>query len=80
MAIHDIVYMGDPVLRTEAAEVTVFDDNLRTLVRDMFEIIDEDRGGLITIQELHQTIREIGQELSVDDARARAYFEGVPVR
>ena len=37
MAIHDIVYMGDPVLRTEAAEVTVFDDNLRTLVRDMFE-------------------------------------------
>ena len=46
----------------------------------MFEIIDEDRGGLITIQELHQTIREIGQELSVDDARARAYFEGVPVR
>ncbi|MCH1570918.1 MAG: peptide deformylase [Longimicrobiales bacterium] len=37
MAIHDIVYMGDPVLRTEAAEVTVFDDNLRALVRDMFE-------------------------------------------
>lgn len=37
MAIHDIVYMGDPALRTEAAEVTVFDDNLRALVRDMFE-------------------------------------------
>ncbi len=37
MAIHDIVYLGDPALRTEAAEVTVFDDNLRALVRDMFE-------------------------------------------
>ena len=37
MAIREIVYMGDPVLRTEAEDVTVFDDDLRTLVRDMFE-------------------------------------------
>ncbi|KAH8044696.1 Ca2-binding protein [Aureococcus anophagefferens] len=37
------------------------------LIQDMFDIIDEDRGGLITVQELHQTISEIGQELSVDD-------------
>jgi len=37
MAIHEIVYLGDPVLRTEADEVTVFDDDLRALVRDMFE-------------------------------------------
>lgn len=29
--------MGDPVLRQEAAEVTVFDDALRALVRDMYE-------------------------------------------
>jgi len=29
--------MGDPVLRAEAEEVTVFDDDLRSLVRDMFE-------------------------------------------
>jgi peptide deformylase len=37
MAIRDIVFMGDPVLRREADEVTVFDDDLRALVRDMFE-------------------------------------------
>ena len=37
MAIRDIVLMGDPVLRTRAEEVTSFDDELRTLVRDMFE-------------------------------------------
>ena len=37
MAIRDIVYLGDPVLRTEAEDVTVFDDDLRALVRDMFE-------------------------------------------
>jgi len=37
MAIREIVYLGDPVLRTEAEDVTVFDDELRALVRDMFE-------------------------------------------
>ncbi|MDH5759578.1 MAG: peptide deformylase [Gemmatimonadota bacterium] len=37
MAIRDIVLMGDPVLRTEAEEVTSFDDALRKLVDDMFE-------------------------------------------
>lgn len=29
--------MGDPVLRREAEDVTSFDDELRSLVRDMFE-------------------------------------------
>ncbi len=37
MAIREIVLMGDPVLRTEADEVTEFDDGLRALVRDMYE-------------------------------------------
>ena len=37
MAIREIVYMGDPVLRAEAEEVTVFDEGLQALVRDMFE-------------------------------------------
>ena len=37
MAIRDIVFMGDPVLRRAAEEVETFDDELRRLVRDMFE-------------------------------------------
>jgi peptide deformylase len=37
MSIRGIVLMGDPVLRTEAEDVTSFDDELRALVRDMFE-------------------------------------------
>lgn len=37
MAVRDIVLMGDPVLRQPGAEVEVFDQELRTLVRDMFE-------------------------------------------
>jgi peptide deformylase len=37
MAIRPIVLLGDPVLRTPAAPVEAFDDELRSLVSDMFE-------------------------------------------
>jgi peptide deformylase len=37
MSIREIVLLGDPVLRTEAEDVAAFDDDLRSLVRDMFE-------------------------------------------
>jgi len=37
MPLREIVLMGDPVLRTEAEPVEAFDDDLRSLVRDMFE-------------------------------------------
>src|SRR3954466_7744634 len=35
--VRPIVIMGDPVLRTKAADVTEFDDELHELVEDMFE-------------------------------------------
>lgn len=51
MAIREIVLMGDPVLRREGAEVTEFDDDLRHLVRDMFETMyDADGIGLAAPQ------------------------------
>jgi len=37
VSVREVVLMGDPVLRTEADPVEVFDEELRTLVRDMFE-------------------------------------------
>jgi peptide deformylase len=37
MALREIVLMGEPVLREEASPVEAFDDDLRTLVSDMFE-------------------------------------------
>jgi peptide deformylase len=37
VAIREIVLLGDPVLRERADDVTEFDDELRKLVRDMFE-------------------------------------------
>lgn len=40
MAVLPIRITGEPVLHERAAEVTVFDDDLRTLVDDMFETMD----------------------------------------
>jgi len=37
MAVRDILLMGDPILREVAEDVEDFDDELRALVRDMFE-------------------------------------------
>ncbi|GAA3335145.1 peptide deformylase [Curtobacterium albidum] len=40
MAVLPIRITGEPVLHERAAEVTVFDDDLRTLVDDMYETMD----------------------------------------
>jgi len=37
VSLREIVLMGDPVLRQPAAEVGAFDEELRTLVSDLFE-------------------------------------------
>jgi peptide deformylase len=37
VSVRDIVLLGDPILRLEAEEVDVFDEDLRVLVRDLFE-------------------------------------------
>ncbi|WP_158864116.1 peptide deformylase [Leifsonia sp. AG29] len=44
MAVLPIRITGDPVLHERAAEVTVVDDELRRLVADMFETMDEAPG------------------------------------
>lgn len=44
MPIRPIVITGSPVLHTRAAEVTVFDEELRQLVADMYETMDEAPG------------------------------------
>ncbi len=40
MAVLPIRITGEPVLHERAAEVTAFDDDLRTLVADMYETMD----------------------------------------
>ncbi|KFF60707.1 peptide deformylase [Cryobacterium sp. MLB-32] len=51
MAVRAIVISGDPVLHSPAADVEHFDDELRTLVHDMFETMDAAPGvGLAATQ------------------------------
>lgn len=42
--IYPIVIDGEPVLRQRALEVTEFDDELRTLIADMFETLEASNG------------------------------------
>lgn len=44
MTIRPIVIAGEPVLHTRAAEVTHFNDELRTLVEDMYDTMDKAPG------------------------------------
>jgi peptide deformylase len=44
MTIRPICITGNPVLHSKALEVTVFDDELKALVQDMFETMDEAPG------------------------------------
>ena len=44
MATRPIRLLGDPVLRTPAVEVTTFDKELRTLVKDMADTMIEEPG------------------------------------
>lgn len=44
MSIRPICIAGEPVLHTRASEVTVFDDDLKALVADMYETMDKAPG------------------------------------
>ena len=51
MAIHEIIEVPDPRLKTVSTDVTAFDDDLKTLISDMFETMYAANGiGLAAIQ------------------------------
>lgn len=51
MAYRDIRIIGDPVLRTPCEWITDIDDNVRSLVEDLLETVDQDgRAGLAANQ------------------------------
>lgn len=67
MAIREIVLMGDPVLRAEAEPVTVFDDGLRRLVRDMFETMYHAEGIGLAAPQIGVSIRVVVVDLRRDE-------------
>jgi peptide deformylase len=66
MAIHDIVLLGDPVLRKPAADVEVFDEALEALVQDMFETMYHAEGVGLAAPQIG-----ISRRVLVADVRAR---------
>ena len=67
MAIHEIILMGDPALRTKAEEVTAFDKELGKLVRDMFETMYHAEGIGLAAPQIGKSKRVIVVDLRRDD-------------
>ncbi len=59
--------MGDPVLRTEAEEVSAFDDDLQALVRDMFETMYHAEGIGLAAPQIGLSMRLIVVDLRRED-------------
>ena len=67
MAVREIVILGDPVLRREAEDITVFDAELQALVRDMFETMYHAEGIGLAAPQIGLSKRIIVIDLRRDD-------------
>lgn len=74
MALLNILQFPDPRLRTRAKPVEVFDDNLKTLVKDMFETMYEAPGiGLAATQvDVHK--RLLVMDISEEKDRPQVFI------
>jgi peptide deformylase len=72
VSIHPVVIAGEPVLHRRAAEVTVFDEGLRTLIADMFETMDRANGVGLAAPQIGVGLRVFTYAMANDD--------GVPER
>jgi len=71
MALLNILHFPDPKLRTIAKQVTVFDDNLRQLVADMFETMYEAPGIGLAATQVDRHIRLLVMDVSEDGDKPR---------
>jgi peptide deformylase len=67
MTIRPICITGNPVLHTKALEVTVFDDDLRTLVQDMYETMDEAPGVGLAAPQIGVNLRVFVYDWDAED-------------
>ena len=67
MAVHEIVLLGDPVLREVAEDVQAFDKSLRALVRDMFETMYHAEGIGLAAPQIGISSRVIVIDLARED-------------
>src|ERR1700678_131966 len=67
MAIRDIRLFGDPILRTAAEPVTDFDKQLRSLVKDLTQTLDEAQGAGLAAPQIGVGLRVVAS--AVDGER-----------
>jgi peptide deformylase len=57
MTLYRIRYIGDPILKRRAEDITVFDEKLKSLVSKMFEIMYEEDGIGLAAPQIGLSIR-----------------------
>jgi peptide deformylase len=67
MTVHPITILGDPVLHQRAARVENFDDQLRTLIADMFATMDAANGVGLAAPQIGVPLRIFTYHLENDD-------------
>lgn len=66
MAILPILHYPDPRLRTVAEEVTVIDDTIKTLIKDMFETMYDARGIGLAATQVDRHVQVVTMDLAKD--------------
>ena len=71
MTVRPIVISGDPVLHSPATPVTSFDAELRQLITDMYETMDEAPGVGLAAPQIGVPLRVFVYDYPADDGTAR---------
>lgn len=71
MTIRPICITGEPVLHERAQEVTIFDEELRTLVADMFETMDKAPGVGLAAPQIGVGLRIFTYDYADDEGNER---------
>jgi peptide deformylase len=72
--IHDVVIYGNPVLRKRAAEITVFDDDLRKFASEMFATMEDYDGIGLAAPQVDRLIRLLVIGLPEEDSDDMFYL------
>lgn len=74
MAVLDVLKFPDERLRTVAAEVADIDDSIKTLVKDMFETMSEEKGIGLAATQVNVHKRVIVMDVSEEQNEPRVFI------